>query len=307
MGYLGLPTASIVVLGWPMGLEPITFGATIRCSAIELRPPCARSEQGSGPVGQRSVPEPQTTQRGPDRGRCRSGRVARLGPTPADRRCPAEEPNDVSDPVPDPRPSHGEGPHDRRLPHPRPRRRANVAPDPRHRARARGGVPDLPDRQGLGADPRQPGAVHAPELRRPRRGRGARLPARRLGRVPVRGPGPRRPAVLRRGQGRDLGDPRDDRRLHHRLHPRRGARRAARGAGLGPQDRRGARRDGPRDAGDLRDRRAVARGRDRADSLAWAIENGLVPFLLLDTVKLVAAAAVFPAAWWVVGRRPSDR
>ena len=43
------------------------------------------------------------------------------------------------------------------------------------------------------------------------------------------------------------------------------------------------------------------------NSLAWAIENGLVPFLLLDTVKLVAAAAVFPAAWWVVGRRPSDR
>jgi biotin transport system substrate-specific component len=42
-------------------------------------------------------------------------------------------------------------------------------------------------------------------------------------------------------------------------------------------------------------------------SLAWAIQNGLVPFLALDIVKLVAAAAVFPAAWWVVGRRPSDR
>ena len=26
-------------LGWPTGLEPVTFGATIRCSAIELRPP----------------------------------------------------------------------------------------------------------------------------------------------------------------------------------------------------------------------------------------------------------------------------
>ena len=26
-------------LGWPTGLEPATFGATIRCSAIELRPP----------------------------------------------------------------------------------------------------------------------------------------------------------------------------------------------------------------------------------------------------------------------------
>jgi biotin transport system substrate-specific component len=42
-------------------------------------------------------------------------------------------------------------------------------------------------------------------------------------------------------------------------------------------------------------------------SLAWAIQNGLVPFLALDIIKLVAAAAVFPAAWWVVGRRPSDR
>jgi biotin transport system substrate-specific component len=41
--------------------------------------------------------------------------------------------------------------------------------------------------------------------------------------------------------------------------------------------------------------------------LTWAIENGLLPFLALDIVKLVAAAAVFPAAWWVVGRRPSDR
>ena len=43
------------------------------------------------------------------------------------------------------------------------------------------------------------------------------------------------------------------------------------------------------------------------NSLAWAIEFGLMPFLVLDIVKLVAAAAVFPAAWWVVGRRPSDR
>jgi biotin transport system substrate-specific component len=42
-------------------------------------------------------------------------------------------------------------------------------------------------------------------------------------------------------------------------------------------------------------------------SLAWAIDKGLLPFLVADIVKLVAAAAVFPAAWWVVGRRPSDR
>ena len=41
--------------------------------------------------------------------------------------------------------------------------------------------------------------------------------------------------------------------------------------------------------------------------LTKAIELGLMPFLVLDIIKLVAAAAVFPAAWWVVGRRPSDR
>lgn len=40
---------------------------------------------------------------------------------------------------------------------------------------------------------------------------------------------------------------------------------------------------------------------------AEAIAKGLVPFLAVDALKLVAAAAVFPAAWWVVGRRPSDR
>jgi biotin transport system substrate-specific component len=38
-----------------------------------------------------------------------------------------------------------------------------------------------------------------------------------------------------------------------------------------------------------------------------AIENGLVPFLFVDTLKLLGVALVFPAAWWVVGRRPSER
>lgn len=42
-------------------------------------------------------------------------------------------------------------------------------------------------------------------------------------------------------------------------------------------------------------------------TLGEAINAGLVPFLVVDAVKLLAAAAVFPAAWWVVGRRPSDR
>ncbi len=41
-------------------------------------------------------------------------------------------------------------------------------------------------------------------------------------------------------------------------------------------------------------------------SLGDAIATGLVPFLAADIVKLVAAAVVFPAAWWVVGRRPSE-
>ena len=42
-------------------------------------------------------------------------------------------------------------------------------------------------------------------------------------------------------------------------------------------------------------------------SLGEAFQLGVVPFLLGDIVKLVAAALVFPFAWWVVGRRPSDR
>ncbi len=42
-------------------------------------------------------------------------------------------------------------------------------------------------------------------------------------------------------------------------------------------------------------------------SAGEAIAVGLLPFVIVDTVKLIAAALVFPAAWWVVGRRPSDR
>lgn len=38
-----------------------------------------------------------------------------------------------------------------------------------------------------------------------------------------------------------------------------------------------------------------------------AIELGLLPFLVGDVVKLLVAAGAFPSAWWVVGRRPSDR
>jgi len=43
--------------------------------------------------------------------------------------------------------------------------------------------------------------------------------------------------------------------------------------------------------------------------LSWqqTIALGLTPFLIGDAIKAVLAAALFPAAWWVVGRRPDDR
>ena len=43
----------------------------------------------------------------------------------------------------------------------------------------------------------------------------------------------------------------------------------------------------------------------------WSVEETiarrLTPFLVGDIIKLVLAAVLFPAAWWVVGRRPEDR
>jgi biotin transport system substrate-specific component len=42
-------------------------------------------------------------------------------------------------------------------------------------------------------------------------------------------------------------------------------------------------------------------------SLEETIARGLTPFLVGDIIKLVLAAVLFPAAWWVVGRRPEDR
>jgi biotin transport system substrate-specific component len=42
-------------------------------------------------------------------------------------------------------------------------------------------------------------------------------------------------------------------------------------------------------------------------SAGEAFATGLVPFVLPDIAKLAVAAVVFPAAWWVVGRRPSER
>jgi biotin transport system substrate-specific component len=41
--------------------------------------------------------------------------------------------------------------------------------------------------------------------------------------------------------------------------------------------------------------------------LALAFDKGMRTFLLWDALKLALAAAAFPAAWWLVGRRPGDR
>src|SRR5260221_2173198 len=42
-------------------------------------------------------------------------------------------------------------------------------------------------------------------------------------------------------------------------------------------------------------------------SVEGTIANGLTPFSLGDALKLVLAAVLFPATWWIVGRRPDDR
>ena len=42
-------------------------------------------------------------------------------------------------------------------------------------------------------------------------------------------------------------------------------------------------------------------------TLSATIAAGLTPFILWDAVKLAVAAGIFPAAWWLIGRRPDDR
>jgi Uncharacterized conserved protein len=42
-------------------------------------------------------------------------------------------------------------------------------------------------------------------------------------------------------------------------------------------------------------------------SVEETVANGLTPFLLGDALKLALAAVLFPATWWIVGRRPDDR
>jgi biotin transport system substrate-specific component len=38
-----------------------------------------------------------------------------------------------------------------------------------------------------------------------------------------------------------------------------------------------------------------------------AVAEGMTKFLLWDVAKLIVAAGIFPAAWWLIGRRPEDR
>jgi biotin transport system substrate-specific component len=41
--------------------------------------------------------------------------------------------------------------------------------------------------------------------------------------------------------------------------------------------------------------------------LETTLQKGLYPYIPGDLLKLALAAAAFPAAWWLVGRRPGDR
>lgn len=40
---------------------------------------------------------------------------------------------------------------------------------------------------------------------------------------------------------------------------------------------------------------------------ATAVASGMTKFLAWDLAKLLVAAGIFPAAWWLIGRRPDDR
>ena len=46
-----------------------------------------------------------------------------------------------------------------------------------------------------------------------------------------------------------------------------------------------------------------------SQGIPWeaAVAGGMTKFLLWDAAKLVVAAGIFPAAWWLIGRRPEDR
>lgn len=46
-----------------------------------------------------------------------------------------------------------------------------------------------------------------------------------------------------------------------------------------------------------------------ATGLSWSesVAVGLTPFLIWDAAKVLIAGALFPTAWWLIGRRPEDR
>jgi biotin transport system substrate-specific component len=41
--------------------------------------------------------------------------------------------------------------------------------------------------------------------------------------------------------------------------------------------------------------------------LGTGVARGITPFLFFDALKVGLAAVLFPAAWWLVGRRPGER
>lgn len=46
-----------------------------------------------------------------------------------------------------------------------------------------------------------------------------------------------------------------------------------------------------------------------ATGMPWAdaVAGGMTKFLVWDAAKLAVAAGIFPAAWWLISRRPDDR
>lgn len=42
------------------------------------------------------------------------------------------------------------------------------------------------------------------------------------------------------------------------------------------------------------------------ETAGWTVDHGLLPYIPGDLLKLVLAAAAFPVAWWVVGRRAGE-
>jgi len=46
-----------------------------------------------------------------------------------------------------------------------------------------------------------------------------------------------------------------------------------------------------------------------ATGMPWAdaVAGGMTKFLIWDAAKLAVAAGIFPAAWWLISRRPDDR